>query len=159
MTDPDNHKDHKSFAAILDSLKATIAPEAWSNAYKPNLTLSHPWGATPGLTIVQGVFGIVPLAPGFTTFRVKVRPGNLKHLDLTTPSVKGLITLHYRHEPTHQMLDVTVPMNTTAQVELPDDAQAIVVHDQYGKDWTASIEHDHDTLTIPMGRYQIQYQA
>ena len=159
LTDPDNHKDHKSFAAILDSLKATIAPEAWSNAYKPNLTLSHPWGATPGLTIVQGVFGIVPLAPGFTTFRVKVRPGNLKHLDLTTPSVKGLITLHYRHEPTHQTLDVTVPMNTTAKVELPDDAQVIVVHDQYGKDWTASIEHDHDTLTIPMGRYQIQYQA
>jgi len=54
---------------------------------------------------------------------------------------------------------VTVPMNPTAKVELPDDAQAIVVHDQYGKDWTASIEHDHDTLTIPMGRYQIQYQA
>ena len=64
-----------------------------------------------------------------------------------------------RREPTHQTLDVTVPMNTTAKVELPDDAQAIVVHDQYGKDWTASIEHDHDTLTIPMGRYQIQYQA
>jgi alpha-L-rhamnosidase len=83
----------------------------------------------------------------------------LKHLDLTTPSVKGLITLHYRHEPTYQTLDVTVPMNTTAKVELPDDAQVIVVHDQYGKDWTASIEHDHDTLTIPMGRYQIQYQA
>ncbi|UYN56028.1 trehalase family glycosidase [Lacticaseibacillus chiayiensis] len=111
LTDPNDQKDHKSFAAILDSLKATIAPEARSNFYKPNPTLSHPWGATPGLTIVQGILGIMPIEPGFSTFRIKVRPGKLTHLNLTTPSVKGLITVHYQQEADNRILEVAVPMN------------------------------------------------
>lgn len=35
LTNPDDRKDQKTFAAILNTLKATIAPEAWSNHYKP----------------------------------------------------------------------------------------------------------------------------
>ncbi|TLF41741.1 alpha-L-rhamnosidase [Lacticaseibacillus zeae] len=158
LTDPNDQKDHKSFAAILDSLKATIAPEAWSNHYKPNLTLSHPWGATPGLTIVQGIAGIMPIEPGFSTFRIKVRAGNLTHLNLTTPSVKGLITVHYQQDAGNQTLEVAIPMNAKAQVELPAQAHQVAVQDQFGKDWTTAVQHDDQTLTIPAGSYRITYQ-
>ncbi|MCH4171856.1 MAG: family 78 glycoside hydrolase catalytic domain [Lactobacillus sp.] len=147
----DDQKDAKTFAAILNQLKATIAPEAWSNYYKPNLTLSHPWGATPGLTIVQGIAGIMPLEPAFKRFSVRVQAGEVKRFTLQTPCCKGLIQLNYQHLDTTETLTLTVPANTTAVVTLPDTAQAVTVDDQ-------AQALTKNALNLTSGQHLIRYQ-
>ena len=36
--------DVRTYSHVLLSLKATIAPEAWTVSSKPNTSFSHPWG-------------------------------------------------------------------------------------------------------------------
>jgi len=155
LTNPDNRKDQKTFAAILDNLKATIAPEAWSNYYKPNLTLSHPWGATPGLTIVQGIMGIVPLKPGFDLFRLRIQPGQLKQIAVTTPSSKGIIQAKFSAEQQQSKISVNVPMNSKIQIELPKGSQLIAVNDGE-EDIQLGLENSH--VVLPSGNYVITYK-
>ena len=155
LTNPDNRKDQKTFAAILDNLKATIAPEAWSNYYKPNLTLSHPWGATPGLTIVQGIMGIVPLKPGFDLFRLRIQPGQLKRLEVTTPSSKGIIQAKFIVERQQKKISINVPMNAKVQVELPKGSQLLKVNDGE-EDIQPGLENSH--VVLPSGNYVIVYR-
>ncbi|GAF39904.1 hypothetical protein JCM14202_1783 [Agrilactobacillus composti DSM 18527 = JCM 14202] len=151
LLNDDDQKDAKTFAAILNQLKATIAPEAWSNYYKPNLTLSHPWGATPGLTIVQGIAGIMPLEPAFKRFSVRVQAGKVKRFTLQTPCCKGLIKLNYQRLDTMATLTLTAPANTTAVITLPDTAQAVTVDDQ-------TQTPIKNTLTVTSGQHIIRYQ-
>lgn len=155
LTNPDNRKDQKTFAAILDNLKATIAPEAWSNYYKPNLTMSHPWGATPGLTIVQGIMGIVPLKPGFDLFRLRIQPGQLKKIEVTTPSSKGIIQAQFVAEQQQNKISVNVPMNSKIQVELPKGSQLVEVNDGE-EDIQPGLENSH--VVLPSGNYVIAYK-
>lgn len=151
LSNSNNKKDQKTFASILDSLGATIAPEAWSNKYKKNLTMSHPWGATPGLTLVQGVMGIIPLTAGFNKFRLRIRAGDLKNLSVTTPSIKGIIHAEYHDKHSYKQIKVTVPMNSSVQVELPSGSIEIkVVGSQKEEPGT-------DTFVLNSGKYEIQY--
>lgn len=155
LTNPDNRKDQKTFAAILDNLKATIAPEAWSNYYKPNLTLSHPWGATPGLTIVQGIMGIVPLKPGFDLFRLRIQPGKLNQINVTTPSSKGIIQASFNTEEGRNKISVNVPMNSKVQVELPKESQLLEISDGEKK-VQVSLQENH--FILPSGNFCIVYE-
>lgn len=157
LTNDDNRKDKKTFAAILDQLNATIAPEAWSNAYKPNLTLSHPWGATPGLTIVQGIMGINPIKPGFETFRIKIRPGNLSYLRVTTPSSRGIIKAKYKRENRHVQINVDIPMNTEAVIDLEKGSQTVVIQDIDGNQLSGDLSTEN-RATLSSGKYQISYE-
>lgn len=155
LTNPNNAKDAKTFAAILDQLHATIAPEAWSNHYKPNMTLSHPWGATPGLTIVQGIMGIVPLKPGFEEFRIRIQPGELSALSVKTPSARGIIQANYKKEADQRVVSVSVPMNSKAKIELSDinTARKITLN---GK--AISLDNVEDGLNLASGKYTIEYR-
>ncbi|MCT3400380.1 glycoside hydrolase family 78 protein [Lentilactobacillus hilgardii] len=157
LTNDDNRKDKKTFAAILDQLNATIAPEAWSNAYKPNLTLSHPWGATPGLTIVQGIMGINPIKPGFETFRIKIRSGNLSYLRVTTPSSRGIIKAKYNRENRHVQINVDIPMNTEAVIDLEKGSQSVVIQDIDGNQLSGDLSTEN-SFTLSSGKYQIAYE-
>lgn len=131
LTNQDSTPNANTFAAIMDSLHATITPEAWSNAYKPNLTMSHPWGAAPGLTLIQGLMGIVPTKPGFEEFQINVRAGQLKHLQAKTPSAKGMISVKYDvNEDGTVDLQCHVPMGANAVVKLPSDIDKAMVNDQ-----------------------------
>ncbi|MFT8836477.1 family 78 glycoside hydrolase catalytic domain [Liquorilactobacillus satsumensis] len=148
LANADDRKNKKTFAAILNQLNATIAPEAWSNYYKPNLTLSHPWGATPGLTIVQGIMGIMPIKPGFAEFSVRVRPGKIEHLDVTTPSSKGIIRVIYDKNGN---LEVVVPFNSKAQIDLPPNYRVISVDDQ------SDFPLQHGKIIISSGKHTLNF--
>ncbi|EHO51237.1 family 78 glycoside hydrolase catalytic domain [Lentilactobacillus kisonensis] len=158
LTNPDDRKDQKTFAAILNTLKATIAPEAWSNHYKPNMTLSHPWGATPGLTIVQGIMGINPTKPGFEAFKVKIRPGKLRQVNVQTPSARGIIKAALDVNGGQQLLDITVPMNSKTTIVLPAGAQLGSVKDSGGVD-LEGMHTDNDQLILGSGNYHVSYRT
>ncbi len=158
LTNPDDQKDAKTFAAILNQLHATIAPEAWSNAYKPNLTFSHPWGATPGLTIIQGIMGINPLKPGFDEFEVRVRPGALTQLRAQTPSAKGLIKVDYERSGQQATLTVGVPMNSQATINLSEQSRLKQIRNGGGKLLDLTTDESNNVF-LPSGTYQLTYLA
>lgn len=151
LANDDSTPDKKTFAAILDSLGATIAPEAWSNKYKANLTLSHPWGATPGLILVQGIFGIIPLDPGFDKFQLKIRPGTLSEIGVRTPSAKGIIHAVYQKIQQQHSIKITVPMNSTVHVDLPNKAADVTVDGKQLDKYRSGI------FDLSSGSYEIKY--
>lgn len=154
LTNSESTKGTRTFAAILDQLKATIAPEAWSNRNKENLTLSHPWGATPGLSIVQGIMGIVPVKPGFQEFNIRVRPGELKRLKIKTPSAMGMIEVEYQEKLSEKRLTVTIPMNARGNVLLPQNSE----HVQIEQNNRILLENKNDsTVKLNSGKYVIRY--
>lgn len=117
------------------------------------MTLSHPWGATPGLTIVQGIMGINPIEPGFNTFRIKVRPGNLKKLQVTTPSPKGLIKVAYQRNGLQAELVAEVPTNAQAELVLPEEATDIQITGTTNQ----LAANNNSTINLASGKYRISY--
>lgn len=95
LTNPTVGTDVKTFASLLDDLNCTITPEAWGHKYKGNMTLSHPWGASPGCSIVQGMFGITPVKAGFSEFNIKLQPGSIASASVNAPSIRGTIEASY----------------------------------------------------------------
>ncbi len=125
MTNPKVGTDVKTFASLLDNLYCTITPEAWGHAHKSNMTLSHPWGASPGCSIVQGMFGILPTEAGFDRFSVKFQPGGIPSASVKTPTVKGAVYASFENGSMEDLaannleVKVTIPANSRADVYLP----------------------------------------
>lgn len=72
---------------------ATTTKEAWSSDEKPNLTWSHPWGASPALAIPAYLLGITATAPGFAEVRIKPQLGSLTRASGKLPTIRGPITI------------------------------------------------------------------
>lgn len=108
-----------TFAAALKNTDATIGPEAWCFEEKPNMTLSHPWSASPAVLIVQGMFGIRPTRPGFHRFEVRPQIGSLPYAAIRVPTVKGTIGVSLGQNREAYEAEVIVPPNSKATVYLP----------------------------------------
>ena len=119
MTNQKVGTDVKTFASLLDDLNCTITPEAWGHKWKGNMTMSHPWGAAPGCSIVQGTFGIMPIDAGFDEFTIKFQPGEVASAEVTTPSVKGEIQASYANGTADDIENLKM----TASVTIPEDAE------------------------------------
>ncbi|MBS5387755.1 MAG: family 78 glycoside hydrolase catalytic domain [Clostridiales bacterium] len=121
MTNPKVGENVKTFASLLDDLHCTITPEAWGHKWKGNMTMSHPWGAAPGCSIVQGTFGILPTKAGFEEFDIKIQPGDIASAKVKAPTVKGAVEVSYSGADKENALvaDVTIPANTKAKVYMP----------------------------------------
>lgn len=121
MTNPKVGENVKTFASLLDDLNCTITPEAWGHQWKGNMTLSHPWGASPGCSIVQGTFGILPTKAGFEEFDIKLQPGEIDSAEVKAPTVKGTVEASYTNAGTENGIEatVTIPVNTKAKVYMP----------------------------------------
>ena len=98
---------------------STITMEAWDKVYKQNLDLNHAWGAAPANLIVRQLGGIQPLTPGFDHFQIKPQWGNLANARITTPTVKGPVSVGFDRKPGFYSMEVIVPGNTTADVYIP----------------------------------------
>ena len=111
----------RSFHHVLTYLRATTSPESWCYSLKWNSTMSHPWGATPAIAISMGVFGIEPLAGGFSEFQVRLQPGGLEYAEIRYPTIRGPVDVAFEngHLPNLIEATVTIPANTRAQVSLP----------------------------------------
>ncbi len=98
---------------------STITLEAWDNKYKPNQDWNHAWGAAAGNIISRKLMGIEPLTPGWTTFSVKPQIGNLTHASIDVPTIKGTIKADYLQSGKVFEMKITIPANTSAQIQLP----------------------------------------
>lgn len=75
---------------------ATITTEYWNDISKSSMSKAHAWGASPGIMMVQGMFGIKPTSPGFDTFDVKMQPGGISNASVRVPTLKGEISASYQ---------------------------------------------------------------
>jgi hypothetical protein len=120
MLDTDASEGARTWAYMLYGLGATVTTEAWNEKNKPNMTLSHPWGAAPAHMIASGILGVIPTSPAYETFDVRVSPHGIGEAAGWIPTVRGQIGVAFGHSDEGLDLTVTVPPNTTATVYLPN---------------------------------------
>jgi alpha-L-rhamnosidase len=123
-----NSTELRSWGNMIYNLDATIVGEAWDPSIKGNMSYSHPWASAPANAIPRGMFGIIPLEPGFRQFQIKPQPALLEWAKLTTPSIKGPISVEFNRNGSRFEMTVQIPVNTTADVYVPmDGARDIMV--------------------------------
>jgi alpha-L-rhamnosidase len=105
-----------SWAHMMD-LGSTMTLEAWDPSIKPNLTWNHAWGAAPANIIARYLLGVRPLTPGYKSILIAPQPGSLKWMRGKVPIPHGAVTVVWQNTPAS--LQITVPLETTARVELP----------------------------------------
>ncbi|WP_090602058.1 alpha-L-rhamnosidase-related protein [Parapedobacter koreensis] len=98
---------------------STITMEAWDNKYKPNQDWNHVWGAVPANAIPRKLMGVEPLEPGWKLFRVRPQLGSLEWATVNVPTIKGTVVVSCRREKAAYTVELSVPVNTKAVVELP----------------------------------------
>ena len=120
MLDTDASEGARTWAYMLYTLGATVTSEAWNTINKPNMTLSHPWGAAPAHMIASGILGVTPTSPAYETFDLRIAPDGLGEVSGTVPTVRGGIGVSFRNRDGEGDLTVTVPTGAIATVYLPD---------------------------------------
>lgn len=99
---------------------STITLEAWDAKYKLNLDWNHAWGAVPANMITRGLWGIVPLTPGFGVAQIKPQTGGLTFSKIKTPTILGSISCEFKTDnATYFDLLVSVPSNMKTVVYVP----------------------------------------
>jgi alpha-L-rhamnosidase len=83
-------------------------------------TMSHGFSANVLVAIQQSLLGVRATSPGFDTFDVTPPMHVLTHASGTVPTPHGTITVSWQRGRTFT-LQVTVPPNTTATVQLPGE--------------------------------------
>jgi len=85
---------------------ATVTMEAWDNSVKPNQDWNHSWATAPANVVARRLFGIRPLAPGFTRFCVE-------------PDLSVLKNGFYRQPTPLGPIEVTVKDGKVASIKHP----------------------------------------
>lgn len=98
---------------------STMTMEAWDNRYKPNQDWNHAWGAVPANIIPRRLMGVEPLVPGWELFRVRPQLGQLAHARVQVPTIKGPVVLACHQREGSYTMELSVPFNTEARVEIP----------------------------------------
>lgn len=109
----------RSWLHLIDNLGATLVPEAWDPALKPNMTYSHAWGSAPANIVARWILGVRPAAPGAAQLHIEPRPGLLRAMSGTVPTIRGPVTVSY--DRTRGSLRILTPPNTTSRLVLLRD--------------------------------------
>lgn len=108
---------------------ATTTKEAWTEEEKPNLTWSHPWGASPAVAIPRWLLGVTATQPGFARVRIQPQLGGLVEAAGKVPTLRGPIELsvarpHPTEEPLQMVVRARLPGGVLADVWLPVNGTA-----------------------------------
>ena len=121
-------RSERGWAHWIYDVGSTVTLEAWDDRFKPNQDWNHAWGAAPANIIPRFLMGVRPLEPGFSRILIAPQPGALTFGQLTTPTIRGPVTVRIRQTPDGGfLLDLDIPANTTARVVLPVHASATEV--------------------------------
>jgi len=99
------------------------ASTTWEHWYPHDGTHSHPWSSTPASAIAEGLMGIKPTTPGWSTWIAKPAPGNLTSVAIAVPTPRGSIMANFS-KTTNQTqlltaLRLKIPAGTEATVCMP----------------------------------------
>lgn len=127
--------------------------EAWDVEFKPNLSYSHPWSASPVFLMAQGLFGIRALSPGFRTFIVAPQLSGLREASVTLPTVAGTISASATSGESGQLdVVIEVPCDTEATLRLPNNEARLEVN---GRPVAVRREGSWIEVTLAARRHEI----
>lgn len=109
----------RSWPHMIHGVGTTITLEAWDRKYKPNLDWNHAWGAAPANIIPRKLMGIEPIEPGFARVRIMPRTGALEQASITTPTIRGQISLDFKKVGASREYVLSIPGNVVAELHLP----------------------------------------
>ena len=99
---------------------STITLEAWDARFKPNLDWNHAWGAVPANMVTRGLWGVVPLSPGFAVAQIKPQTGGLTSSAIRVPTIRGSINCEFKTDNLSKFeLFVSVPSNMKTVTCIP----------------------------------------
>jgi hypothetical protein len=101
------------------ALGAGSTMEAWTPTAKPSITYSHAWGAGPAYIVPQYLFGVQPLAPGWSQVLIRPQPASLTRGSVTVPTPRGAVSVSFTSDGGGFSATVGVPTAATAEVALP----------------------------------------
>jgi alpha-L-rhamnosidase len=122
---------------------------------------SHGFGSNVLVAIQQTMLGVIPTAPGYASFDVKVPLHALSYASGQVPTLHGAIEVAWSRPavPTRPFnVDITVPANTKARVSIPAVAldhvweSGMAVSGREGVT-SASIDGDYAVVEVGAGSY------
>lgn len=119
LLDPNTSDGARTWAYMLYRLGATVTAEAWCQANKPNMTLSHPWGAAPAHLLRRGVCGVTPTTPGYATVDITPCLDGVPDASMVHPTIRGAIRMAWKTENGVRTLTLDLPVSVTATLRLP----------------------------------------
>ena len=112
----------RGWLQMMSELSSTMTTESWNFDINPEMDMNHGWGTAPLNVGVRYLAGIRPVRPGFVEFVVEPRPGNLRHLEVRTPTPRGFIEFEYKKSVKGaRSMRLVVPPGSVANVVFPID--------------------------------------
>ncbi|MEV5709987.1 family 78 glycoside hydrolase catalytic domain [Actinoallomurus sp. NPDC052274] len=96
----------------------TFTWESWE-APETGDSLSHGWGASPVIDVQQDLLGVAVTAPGAAAIRVRPPASGLTSASGTVPTQRGDVQVSWRRSGGKLTVSVDVPVNVTAEIDLP----------------------------------------
>ena len=111
------------WARIL-ALGGTFTWEVWEPSDANGDSMSHGWGSTVLVDIQRTLLGVRPTSPGYASFDVTPPRAGLAQAAGMVPTPRGTVSVSWQRSreavaPGPFTLDVTVPPNSAATVQLP----------------------------------------
>jgi len=100
---------------------STMSMEAWDMKYKPNTDWNHAWGAVPANIIPSGMWGIIPVEPGYSKLRIKPQLAGLKSSNILVPTIRGSIEAKFKQLENSVEFIISLPGNTNCEFVYPLD--------------------------------------
>jgi alpha-L-rhamnosidase len=110
--------DDLGWARILDQ-GGTFTWEAWTLDEGSNFSQSHGWGAQAAVDVMETMLGVRPGTPGGASVVVAPPRTGLRHASGSVPTQRGEVSASWQRTRHGVRLEVDVPVNMTARVELP----------------------------------------
>jgi len=145
---------------------ATTMWESWS-AIKPdgqrtNVSYNHYAFGCVGSWMYRYIAGIDSLEPGYKKILINPHPGgDLSEVNCNYESVYGTINSHWKVNGDTMYLNVTIPVNTTASVVLPNDKLSQVLLDGVSinmieEEINFANYNEKQTLELGSGNYKLE---
>jgi alpha-L-rhamnosidase len=90
---------------------STMTMEAWDIKYKPNSDWNHAWGAAPANIIPAYLWGIRPLAPGYSKAVIMPQLGSLRYSQISVPTIRGNIVAEFKNSGKSKEYLIIIPAN------------------------------------------------
>lgn len=97
-------------------------------------TKNHAWSGGPLVIMSKHFAGITPVEAGYEKVRIAPEYTLSDSMSCTVPSVKGLITLNYKMNEGKYIINLTLPEDVKAEIDVPENAEVYINSDIYYKD-------------------------
>ena len=126
-----------------------VCQESMERTIRGNASLNHPMQAVYDQYFIEDIAGIRPLAPAYKKILfATAAETDLESAEASILTPYGKAASRWRKKADELIWDVTVPANTTAEIELPE-------HDEFRLTPHIETEESMGRITLPAGHFHL----